>query len=102
MRERLDIRPATLRLLARQDRIVDRPLRVIAPAKVMGQELDDLVGAMLVEHLERSGGSSVQRRPTLLKQGRVRDLLDQHMLEDVDPLAGPGSLVEELPASQLS
>src|SRR5689334_10017144 len=102
MRERLSICPPTLRLLSGQKGIVDGLFGVTAAAVVMGQQLDDLVDAIPVKLFERSGGARVQRGPSLLEQRPIGDVLNQRVLEDVDPLPGTGTLRKELAACQLS
>ena len=95
------VRVAARGALGRAGQILDGLGAVVGLRVVVGEAVVRLLETPPVERLERAPGRGVERAAPGLGQARVRDLLDQRVLEDVDGPTGSASLVQELQAREL-
>src|SRR5262252_7064598 len=89
-------RRASRRLESRLVQIIDSLVPHITPDCVMGEPLDLLAKAILVEPLECLDDARVQRPPTVLQQSPVGHLVGQRVLEGVLQIGKQRSLAQEL------
>src|SRR5205807_1507405 len=82
-RERFGVRPSSLCLLPRADRVIHRPIVVVTEPEVMGEELE-ASSRPVIFPLEKLSYRPVPRATVTLEQRAVCDVLRERMTEDVE------------------